>query len=305
MLGRRRDDETVRTETVERSEHAWASPPVVRGLTTLLGVGVAGFLVWLASEFDLGSTGEYWAAMGILAGAGAVPRPLAAPRRLDEVGGADDQPRRLLPRLRPDARRGRGHPRGDAADRHGGGRAGRRLDPRHRPRRAGGEPRSRTRACWPSGWASCSRSRSTRAARACGRCEQDTTVVGRGRPRLPSTRRSPRRTRRWWCSALRSERAAVFPRARDGAAGGRPPIPRRPWMPHRLTISTAGAPAGSSGTAPSSSCSRTTRARAAARGWSGSWAATSPSSSWTRSPARSGARGVADLALRLAQSRLS
>jgi hypothetical protein len=42
----------------------------VRGLTTLLGVAAAGFLIWLASEFDLGSTGEYWAAMGILAGAG-------------------------------------------------------------------------------------------------------------------------------------------------------------------------------------------------------------------------------------------
>jgi hypothetical protein len=67
---RRRDDDAVRTETVEREEHAWASPPVVRGLTTLLGVAAAGFLIWVASEFDLGSTGEYWAAMGILAAAG-------------------------------------------------------------------------------------------------------------------------------------------------------------------------------------------------------------------------------------------
>lgn len=71
MFRRRRDDDAVRTETVEREEHAWASPPVVRGLTTLLGVAAAGFLIWLATEFDLGSTGEYWAAMGILAGAGA------------------------------------------------------------------------------------------------------------------------------------------------------------------------------------------------------------------------------------------
>jgi len=71
MFGRRRDDETVeRVETVTDQEHAWASPPVVRGLTTLLGVAAAGFLVWLASTFDLASTGEYWAAMGILAGAG-------------------------------------------------------------------------------------------------------------------------------------------------------------------------------------------------------------------------------------------
>jgi hypothetical protein len=60
------DDETV----VEREEHVWGSPPVVRGLTTLLGVAAAGFLVWLASQFDLGTTSEYWSAMGILAGAG-------------------------------------------------------------------------------------------------------------------------------------------------------------------------------------------------------------------------------------------
>ena len=72
MAQLRQTDDTVRTETVERTEHVWSGPPVVRGLTTLLCVALAGFLVWLASEFDLGSTGEYWAAMGILAGAGAV-----------------------------------------------------------------------------------------------------------------------------------------------------------------------------------------------------------------------------------------
>lgn len=71
MRWRRTEDDTVvaRESTVEQ-EHAWASPPVVRGLTTLLGVAAAGFLVWVASTFDLGSTGEYWAAMGILVGAG-------------------------------------------------------------------------------------------------------------------------------------------------------------------------------------------------------------------------------------------
>jgi hypothetical protein len=72
MVEKRNEDETVVAEetTVER-EHAWESPRVVRGLTTLLGVAAAGFLIWVATEFDLGSTGEYWAAMGILAGAGA------------------------------------------------------------------------------------------------------------------------------------------------------------------------------------------------------------------------------------------
>lgn len=72
MFGRGRDEETVeRRETVVEQEHAWASPPVVRGLTTLLGVAAAGLLIWVASTFDLASTGEYWTAMGILAGAGA------------------------------------------------------------------------------------------------------------------------------------------------------------------------------------------------------------------------------------------
>lgn len=69
--GRNDDDVVVEQKTVTEPEHAWGSPPVVRGLTTLLGIAAAGFLVWLAAQFDLGSTGEYWAALGILAGAGA------------------------------------------------------------------------------------------------------------------------------------------------------------------------------------------------------------------------------------------
>lgn len=69
--GRNDDDVVVEQKTVTEPEHAWGSPPVVRGLTTLLGIAAAGFLVWLAAQFDLGSTGEYWAALGILVGAGA------------------------------------------------------------------------------------------------------------------------------------------------------------------------------------------------------------------------------------------
>jgi hypothetical protein len=80
MFSRRRDRDDVaasaalgeRESVVEREEHAWGSPPVVRGLFTLLGVAAAGFLVWLATQFDLSSTSEFWAAMGILVGAGAV-----------------------------------------------------------------------------------------------------------------------------------------------------------------------------------------------------------------------------------------
>lgn len=80
MFTRRRDrDEVAGVGThvaaggpvTEREEHVWSRPPVVRGLFTLLGVAAAGFLVWLATQFDLGSTSEFWLAMAILAGAGA------------------------------------------------------------------------------------------------------------------------------------------------------------------------------------------------------------------------------------------
>jgi hypothetical protein len=72
MVLRRRDAVAGDEAVVERDEHVWGSPPVVRGLITLLGVAGAGFLVWLATQFNLGDTGEFWAAMGILAAAGVV-----------------------------------------------------------------------------------------------------------------------------------------------------------------------------------------------------------------------------------------
>jgi hypothetical protein len=45
---------------------------LTRGAVTLLGVGVAGLLVWVATQIDDGTTGGYWAVYGILAGAGLV-----------------------------------------------------------------------------------------------------------------------------------------------------------------------------------------------------------------------------------------
>ena len=63
-----RDEEVVE----RRSDRAWGGPPLVRGLFTLLGVAAAGFLIWLATIFDLDTTGEFWAAMGLLAAAGFV-----------------------------------------------------------------------------------------------------------------------------------------------------------------------------------------------------------------------------------------
>jgi hypothetical protein len=43
---------------------------LTRGTVTLLGVAVAGFLLWLASQFDADATGEYWAQIGLVAAAG-------------------------------------------------------------------------------------------------------------------------------------------------------------------------------------------------------------------------------------------
>ena len=45
---------------------------LTRATTTLLAAAVAGFLVWLATRFDSTTDGEYWAIVGLLAGAGFV-----------------------------------------------------------------------------------------------------------------------------------------------------------------------------------------------------------------------------------------
>jgi len=42
----------------------------VRGVATLVGAAIAGGLIWLSTQVGQGSTGGYWAAVGILAGAG-------------------------------------------------------------------------------------------------------------------------------------------------------------------------------------------------------------------------------------------
>lgn len=43
---------------------------ITRGVSTLVGVGVAGFLIWLAAQMGQGSSGEYWATYGLIAAAG-------------------------------------------------------------------------------------------------------------------------------------------------------------------------------------------------------------------------------------------
>ncbi len=43
---------------------------ITRGVATLIGVGVAGFLIWLAAQMGDNSAGGYWATYGLVAAAG-------------------------------------------------------------------------------------------------------------------------------------------------------------------------------------------------------------------------------------------
>jgi hypothetical protein len=67
-----RDEPVARERVVADRRGDWGGPPLVRALFTLLGVGVAGLLIWLASYFDVGSKNEFWGAMGLIAAAGLV-----------------------------------------------------------------------------------------------------------------------------------------------------------------------------------------------------------------------------------------
>jgi hypothetical protein len=60
-----------------------------RAVATLVGVAAAGFLLWLAAQPDRGTTGGYWAAYGIVAGAGVV-------FALSQLRGRDGNPRAML-----------------------------------------------------------------------------------------------------------------------------------------------------------------------------------------------------------------
>jgi hypothetical protein len=65
-----RDEPVERDRVVEDRRSEWGGPPLVRAIFTLVGVAVAGLLIWLASTFDLTSTSEFWSAMGLIAAAG-------------------------------------------------------------------------------------------------------------------------------------------------------------------------------------------------------------------------------------------
>src|SRR3712207_3170786 len=73
LLRRTARDDGTDVET----ERTGTSPGLVRALTTLLAVAVAGFLIWLAQEIADGGLadtgqGDYWIALALLAGAGFV-----------------------------------------------------------------------------------------------------------------------------------------------------------------------------------------------------------------------------------------
>jgi hypothetical protein len=42
----------------------------VRGVSTVVGAGIAGLLIWISTQIGEGTTGGYWAVYGLLAGAG-------------------------------------------------------------------------------------------------------------------------------------------------------------------------------------------------------------------------------------------
>jgi len=64
-----------RARTVEAADTTAVPEPSARlgaprALATLLGAAAAGFLVWLATQIGTGTTGDYWATYGLVAGAG-------------------------------------------------------------------------------------------------------------------------------------------------------------------------------------------------------------------------------------------
>jgi hypothetical protein len=67
VIEQHRDDEL---DEERKERRARGGPPLVRALFTLAGAAAAGFLVWLASLFELADTEEFWMAMGLVAAGG-------------------------------------------------------------------------------------------------------------------------------------------------------------------------------------------------------------------------------------------
>jgi hypothetical protein len=69
--------------TTKRRAAGPLSPHTLRAVLTLIGAGAAGFLVWIATQIGHSTSGGYWAAYGVLAGAGLV---LAVAQRAGQGG---------------------------------------------------------------------------------------------------------------------------------------------------------------------------------------------------------------------------
>ena len=70
VVERRGDLDRDEVAEHRREKRAWGGPPLVRAVFTLAGVGAAGFLIWLATLFELEQTSEFWSAMGLVAAGG-------------------------------------------------------------------------------------------------------------------------------------------------------------------------------------------------------------------------------------------
>ena len=60
-----------------------------RALSTLFAAAAAGFLLWLAAQFNMHDTGGYWAALGVVAGCGLL-------LGLAQLRGSGGNPRAML-----------------------------------------------------------------------------------------------------------------------------------------------------------------------------------------------------------------
>ena len=80
---------------------------LTRGVVTLLGVALAGFLIWIATQIDDGLHRRLLGGLRNRGRRGPDDGPVAAARRLDEGGLAEAFGQRLPARLHPDPDRGR------------------------------------------------------------------------------------------------------------------------------------------------------------------------------------------------------
>src|SRR5438552_2638901 len=70
LLPRTHSDPLLRCTSTTAKRGGMEMNAMNRALMTLLAASATGCLLWLASQFHTGTTGGYWAAMGVIAGGG-------------------------------------------------------------------------------------------------------------------------------------------------------------------------------------------------------------------------------------------